>query len=71
MKRALFVFAAGCLAVGPAPALQVEGNTIIFSEEEMVKCIEEGGCFVITRMQMGAAMQEVFKAARLECGNRI
>lgn len=39
-------FVSGC--VMPAPAVEVDGNTIKLNPDEMRKCQTEGGCVVIT-----------------------
>lgn len=51
MKRTLIAL---CLALymGLAPALEQVGNTLIFSDDDIAKCIEGGGCTVVTRAKM-------------------
>lgn len=47
MKLALIL--AGALIPGPIPAYEVQGNTIIVTQEEMQHCAAEGGCRLVTR----------------------
>jgi len=42
------ILAAMSLCVTPAPAVEVDGNTIKLSADEMRRCANEGGCAVIT-----------------------
>ncbi len=46
------------LAVGPGGAVEFEGNSIKFSDQEMENCAELGGCIVITRRLMNQLIKE-------------
>jgi hypothetical protein len=61
MKRTVLALLTGCLIVGPAPALQIEGNRITLSAEEKAACDAEGGCAVLTIQ----ALRQMHEAVRL------
>jgi len=74
----LIAFLAGCLIASPLCAYEQEGDTIKLEPSEVVQCLTEGGCFVVTQKQLTEAMyqlgQEAFAAGKAEaqsvCRNR-
>lgn len=52
MKKLVLGTVVGFLALLPAQAIQEVGNTLVFSEDEMRTCNEEGGCLIITAKRL-------------------
>lgn len=69
MKTPMLI-AALSLATAPVNAVQVEGNKLILSPEEVQACAEQGGCALATRAQMEKALSEAFKLGQQKCGVR-
>lgn len=69
MKTPMLI-AALSLATAPVNAVQVEGNKLILSPEEVQARAEQGGCALVTRAQMEGALQKAFEAGRQKCGVR-
>jgi hypothetical protein len=70
----LAIFLAGCLAAAPLCAIDVQGNAILLDADEMAKCAEEGGCHVVTKLQLLQVMTEIrdnsIKLGQQSCANR-
>lgn len=69
MKPALYLIAIS-LCIAPALAVQVEGNRLILSPDEVEQCAAEGGCGLITRMALEAALKKAAEQASKQCGMR-
>lgn len=69
MKPAAYLVAL-CLAFTPALAVQVEGNRLVLSPDEVEQCAAEGGCGLITRMALEAALKKAAEQASKQCGMR-
>lgn len=61
MKQ-LAILLSGWLIVGPAPALQVDGNRITLDAAEVAACGAEGGCGIYTMR----ALEQMREAVRLK-----
>lgn len=61
------LFLAGALMVGPLPAYEVKGNTMIFSEAEMRACAAEGGCHPVSYTWFKARLDEAREAGKESC----
>ena len=70
MKKTLLSLSLAALATAPVNAVQVEGNKLILSPEEIQACAEQGGCALVTRAQMEGALQKAFETGRQKCGVR-
>lgn len=69
MKPSAYLVAL-CLAFTPALAVQVEGNRLVLSPDEVEQCAAEGGCGLITRMALEAALKKAAEQASKQCGMR-
>jgi hypothetical protein len=69
MKTSMLI-AAVSLAAAPVNAVQLEGNKLVLSPEEIEACAEQGGCALVTRAQMEKALSEAFKLGQQKCGVR-
>lgn len=58
------------LATAPVNAVQVEGNRLVLSPEEMQACATEGGCDVLTLKRMQLELRKAFEAGQQKCGVR-
>lgn len=68
MKRATLLLLA-CLTL-PAPAMEMEGNVLTFTDAERVQCAAGGGCVVVTRARLREAIEEGARKFAGSCGNR-
>lgn len=68
--KATFYFIAITLCIAPALAVQVEGNRLVLSPEDIERCNTEGGCALITRAQFEAAIKKAVEQAKQQCGMR-
>ena len=52
-----------------ATALSVQENVITLTSDETEKCIEDGGCFVVSRKAMFKFVEEQKRRALINCRN--
>ena len=70
MARALWLGAvAALLTFAPALAVQVEGNHLILSPEEVANCVKEGGCVLVTKEYLRDALQAERAKGNGRCGS--
>lgn len=58
---------AGALVAAPVLGVEVEGNTLKFSTEEMAMCKAGGGCYVVTASRLNQMLAE----ERTQCRSSI
>lgn len=68
--KTLALIAAVSMATAPVNAVQVEGNRLVLSPEEMQACAEQGGCALLTRAQFEREVVKAFEAGKQQCGMR-
>lgn len=61
----------GMLAGAPISAIEIEGNHIILSDEEMLLCQLDGGCVVVTGNALKEEIQSRVDRALVACKSRI
>lgn len=66
----LTVVAALSLTAAPVNAVQIEGNKLVLSPDEMQACAAQGGCYLLTRAQLEGALNKAVEAAKSQCGLR-
>lgn len=71
MKRILLCILSAIMTSAPSQALEVSGNTLTLSEEEADTCMALGGCVVVPRAMMEAAMQQAYGAGVASCTTKI
>lgn len=70
MKKALLFLSVVALTTAPVNAVQVEGNKLILSPQELQACAEQGGCELLTRLRLQQELGKAFKAGQQQCGTR-
>lgn len=70
MKKTLLSLSLAALATAPVNAVQVEGNKLILSPEEIQACAEQGGCDVLILKCMQLELRKAFEAGQQKCGVR-
>jgi len=58
------------ISAAPVQAFQVEGNTITLDDREVQACIDGGGCQMVTKAALAAALRQAIEAGRQSCGVR-
>jgi hypothetical protein len=58
-------------ALAPALGIEVQGRTLLMSDEEAQACIDGGGCAFVTRAAIAAAMTEAYRRGALVCRNML
>ena len=70
MNRITLALAIAALVSAPVNAVQVEGNKLILSPDEVQACAEQGGCALLTRAQFEQAIFKAIEAGKQQCGMR-
>lgn len=52
-----------------ATAVSVQENVITLTSDEVEKCVEDGGCFVVSRKAMAEFVEEQKRHALIDCRN--
>ncbi len=70
MKRLITRLAVLALGSAPAMAAQQQGDVVKLTPEEAQACAQGGGCVVVHRAVLGAAVREAVEKGARSCGAR-
>jgi hypothetical protein len=65
----LVVLLAGALISSPLCAVEVKGNIVMLTDEDVMMCEDGGGCGVVTIDALREALQKKYDAGLHDCRN--